>query len=119
MRDVGDPGVMGSTGLFQIEFGLEESALVGRARNSPEGQNQGKRFFFFPSLIWLCQVLVAACGFLFPDQGSKPGRLLCEHRVFTTGPPGKSQEILIMAPPEGWGCILEIKEGKATGSMMT
>ena len=48
MRDVGDPGVMGSTGLFQIEFGLEESTLVGRARNSPEGQNQGKRFFFFP-----------------------------------------------------------------------
>ena len=47
MRDVGDPGVMGSTGLFQIEFGLEESTLVGRARNSPEGQSRGKRFFFF------------------------------------------------------------------------
>ena len=40
MRDVGDPGVMGSTGLFQIELGLEESILEGRARNSPEGQNQ-------------------------------------------------------------------------------
>ena len=47
LRDVGDPGVMGCTGLLQIEFGLEESTLVGRARNSPEGQSQGKRFIFF------------------------------------------------------------------------
>ena len=40
--------------------------------------------------IWLCRVLVVACGIKFSDQGLNLGFLLWEHRVFTTGPPGKS-----------------------------
>ena len=34
-----------------------------------------------------------SCGMqdLVPDQGSNPGPLLWEHRVLTTGPPGKPQ----------------------------
>ena len=54
--------------------------------------------FIFKSLfIWLCWVLlvacsvsVAACGILFPDQGSNPGPLHWELWVLSTGPPGKS-----------------------------
>ena len=57
------------------------------------------------SLIWLCRVLVvacriflvvgcdllvAACGTWFPDQGSNPGPLHWECGVLTTGPSGKS-----------------------------
>ena len=52
-------------------------------------------FLFIYLFIWLHQVLVAACG--FPDQGSNPGPLHWECRVFATGPPGKSAtEFLIL-----------------------
>ena len=36
-----------------------------------------------------CAVLVEACGIEFPNQGLNPGHLHWEHRVLTTGPPGK------------------------------
>ena len=42
------------------------------------------------SFIWLHQVLVAACGIQFPDQGSNLGPLLWELRELTIGPAGKS-----------------------------
>ena len=57
------------------------------------------------SLIWLCRVLivacriflvvgcdllVAACGTWFPDQGSNPGPLHWECGVLATGPPRKA-----------------------------
>ena len=38
--------------------------------------------------------LLAACGIYFPDQGLNPGPLHWEHRVLTTGLPGKSQGAL-------------------------
>ena len=38
-----------------------------------------------------CEVLVAACGIQFPDQGWNPGPLHWEHGVLATGPPEKSQ----------------------------
>ena len=41
-------------------------------------------------LVWLCQVLVAAYGIYFPDQGLNPDYLHGEHGVLATGPPGKS-----------------------------
>ena len=37
-----------------------------------------------------CELLVAACGIQFPDQGSNPGPLHWECGVLATGPPGKS-----------------------------
>ena len=40
--------------------------------------------------IWLCQILVAACGIQFPYQGLNPGPLYWEHGVLATGPPGNS-----------------------------
>ena len=40
--------------------------------------------------IWLCWILVAACGIEFPDQGSNPGPLHWECKVLATGLPGKS-----------------------------
>ena len=40
--------------------------------------------------IWLCQVLVAAHGIQFPDQGLNPSPLHWELGVLATGPPGKS-----------------------------
>ena len=47
-------------------------------------------------LIWLSQVLVAACGIKFLDQGLNPGRLHWEHGVLATGPPGKSPSIMFL-----------------------
>ena len=38
----------------------------------------------------LHQVLVAACGISFPDQGSNLGLLHWEHRVSAGAPPGES-----------------------------
>ena len=35
-------------------------------------------------------LLVAACGIQFSDQGLNPGALHWEHRVLATGLPGKS-----------------------------
>ena len=37
-----------------------------------------------------CELLVAANGIEFPDQGSNPDPLLWERRALATGPPGKS-----------------------------
>ena len=45
---------------------------------------------FFCLFIWLCEILVAAWGIQFPDQGLNPGPLHWEHRVLATGPPEKS-----------------------------
>ena len=39
--------------------------------------------------IWLCQVLVAACGISFPYQGLNPGPLNWELGMLATGLPGK------------------------------
>ena len=47
--------------------------------------------------IWLCQVLVAACGILFPDQGLNLGPLHWEHGVLATGPPRKPTFIVLNA----------------------
>ena len=41
-------------------------------------------------LVAVCELLVAAYGILFPDQGLTPGPLHWEFRVLATGPPGKS-----------------------------
>ena len=40
--------------------------------------------------IWLCWVLVVACGVEVTDQGWNPSPLHWEYRVLATGPPGKS-----------------------------
>ena len=40
--------------------------------------------------IWLHQVLVAACGIYFPDQGWNLGPLYWELEVLAIGPPRKS-----------------------------
>ena len=51
--------------------------------------------FFFSQLLknnWLHWVLAVARGIYFPHQGWNLGPLHWEHRVLTTGPPGKSQE---------------------------
>ena len=45
-----------------------------------------KKYLF----LWLSQVLVAACGIQFPDQGLNPSPLHWELGVLATGPPGKS-----------------------------
>ena len=42
------------------------------------------------SLVAACHLLVAACGFWFPDQKSYPGPLHWECRVLASGPAGKS-----------------------------
>ena len=51
--------------------------------------------------IWLCRAsvvhagsLVAACGILFPDEGSHPGSLHCQCGVLATGPQEKSLTVL-------------------------
>ena len=43
-------------------------------------------FFFFSAVA--CEVLVAACGIQFPEQGSNLGLSHWECRVLATGPPG-------------------------------
>ena len=45
------------------------------------------------SLIAACQLLVAACGIQFPDQGTNPGPLHWESRVLATEPSQKSLSI--------------------------
>ena len=48
----------------------------------------GQDLFFFLIFIWLCWVLVVACGIY--NQGWNPGPLHWECRVLAGGPPGKS-----------------------------
>ena len=43
-------------------------------------------------LAGACELLAAACGMWFPDQGSNPDPLHWEGRVLATAPPGKSLE---------------------------
>ena len=43
--------------------------------------------------IWLCWVLVVACGILFPGQELNPDPLRWERGVSATGPPGKAGEL--------------------------
>ena len=47
------------------------------------------------SLVAACELLIAACGIQFPDQGLNLGPLHWELRVVTTGPLGKSQNMLL------------------------
>ena len=42
------------------------------------------------SYVAACELLVAARGIWFPDQGLNLGPQHEEHRVLATGPPGKS-----------------------------
>ena len=49
-------------------------------------------FLLFIQLLWF---LVAICGIYFPNQGTNPGPLHCEHRVLASGPPGKSLPIFL------------------------
>ena len=51
--------------------------------------------------IWLCEVLVEACGISFLGQGSNLGPLHWECGVSATGPPGKSQSDSFSAEIEG------------------
>ena len=44
-------------------------------------------------LIWLCQVLVGACGIQFSDQGWNPDPLHREPRVSATGSPGSPSSV--------------------------
>ena len=63
------------------------------------GKGVGKRmwlFFFF----WLHRVFVAACGILYPKQGSNPGPLRWEHRVLATGPPEKFRRLWLFEEGE-------------------
>ena len=46
-------------------------------------------------LVEACELLVAACGIKFPDQGLNPGPLHWERRVLATGLSGKSLDINI------------------------
>ena len=46
------------------------------------------------SLVVACELLVAACGIYFPNQGLNLGPLHWECRVLATGPPGKSPQII-------------------------
>jgi len=46
-------------------------------------------------LICLSQVLVAAHGIQYPDEGSNLGLLHWKRRVLATEPPGKSQNEVI------------------------
>ena len=41
-------------------------------------------------------IFVVACGVWFPDQGSNPSPLHCEHRVLAPGPPRKSLEYSLL-----------------------
>ena len=66
-------------------------------------KNQSFFFFFFffniylfYLFIWLFLALAAACGIKFPNQGLNPGPLHWEHRVLAAGPPGKSQESVVL-----------------------
>ena len=47
------------------------------------------KYFHFLIFIWLYQVLAAACGIQFPDQGMNVGPLHWEHAVLATGAPRK------------------------------
>ena len=56
---------------------------------------------FLILFIWLrvffiatYELLVAACGIQFPNQGSNPGLLHWELEVLATGPLGKSSQFL-------------------------
>lgn len=66
-------GVMGSTGQLQIEFGLEESTLVGRARNSPGGAKSGQEILFFFLTNLAVPGLSCDMWVLVPWPGIKPG----------------------------------------------
>ena len=46
-------------------------------------------------LVAACGLLAVVCRIQFPDQGLNPGPLHWEHRVLTTGPPGKYHLLLI------------------------
>ena len=50
------------------------------------------------SLVAARELLAAACGIQFPDQGSNPGPLHWECRVLATGPPGKSPTSCFCSP---------------------
>ena len=41
-------------------------------------------------------LLIAAYGIQFPDQGWNPGPLPWEYRILATGPPGKSLDSLLI-----------------------
>ena len=50
-------------------------------------------FLIFLLIFWLHHALVAPCGIQPPSQVSNPGLLHWEHRVLTTGPPGKGERL--------------------------
>ena len=54
-----------------------------------------KIFFFFFFLAVACELLVAACGISFSDQGSNWVPLHWEHRVLGTRSPRKSPYIIL------------------------
>ena len=45
-------------------------------------------------LVAAYELLAAACGIYFPDQGSNPGPLHWERGVLATGPRGSPQTFL-------------------------
>ena len=47
-------------------------------------------------LVAACELLVAACGIQFPNQGLNSGPLHWERAVLLTGPPGKSQRFFFL-----------------------
>ena len=56
--------------------------------------------------IWLCWVLVVACGVELADQGWNLSPVHWECRVLATGPPGKSMTYVLKARS---GCCTEMK----------
>ena len=48
------------------------------------------------SFVWLCWVLVAARGIMFPTRGWNPGPLHGEHGILASGPPGTSRGFSIV-----------------------
>ena len=61
----------------------------------PVTSNHYYYYLIFIYFLWLCQVPVAARGIRFPEQGLDLGPLHWEHGILATGPPGKSQAIML------------------------
>ena len=59
-----------------------------------------------------CELLVAACGNQFPDQGWNPGPLPWGLRVLVTGPLGKSSRIRLLKGSSGALAKTSAMEGK-------
>ena len=58
-------------------------------------QHMGSSLWHAGSIVVACQLLAAACGIQFSNQGSNSGPLHWEYGVVATAPPGKSLPFLV------------------------